>query len=105
MGAREYTEDERRDMLRAIDERRGKWVDLDPDSEIAAIGSRRGLDKDQSYGLFKQLVDEGYVDPGRIFGSGGAMPGRTSRVVGRGTNMRAIGDDVRLTGKGQAEIE
>jgi hypothetical protein len=33
------------------------------------------------------------------------MPGRTSRVVGREDNMTLIGDEVRLTDKGRAEIE
>jgi hypothetical protein len=33
------------------------------------------------------------------------MPGSKSRIVGRGENMRVIGDDVRLTGKGRAEIQ
>jgi hypothetical protein len=50
-------------------------------------------------------VDEGFVDPGRAYRAGGAMPGSTSRIVGREDNMTLIGDDVRLTGKGRAEIE
>jgi hypothetical protein len=33
------------------------------------------------------------------------MPGSTSRIVGREENMTVIGDDVRLTGKGRAEIQ
>jgi hypothetical protein len=32
------------------------------------------------------------------------MPGSISRIVGREENMTLIGDDVRLTGKGQAEV-
>jgi hypothetical protein len=33
------------------------------------------------------------------------MPGSISRIVGRLENMTVIGDDVRLTGKGRAEIQ
>jgi hypothetical protein len=69
------------------------------------IGENIGLSEDQSYELFGHLVDEGFVDPGRAYGSGGAMPGSTSRIVGREENMTVIGDDVRLTSKGRAEIQ
>jgi hypothetical protein len=62
------------------------------------------LSEDQSYELFRQLVDESFLDPGRAYRAGGAMPGSTSRIVGREENMTVIGDDVRLTGKGRAEI-
>jgi hypothetical protein len=50
-------------------------------------------------------VDEGFVDAGRAYRAGGAMPGSTSRIVGREGNMTVIGDDVRLTSKGRAEIQ
>jgi hypothetical protein len=33
------------------------------------------------------------------------MPGSISRIVGREENMTVIGDDVRLTSKGRAEIQ
>ena len=102
MSAR-FTEKQRKGMLTAVHEREGSWGDVDPDTEITSIGSNIGLSEDESYELFKRLVDEGYIDPGRIYSAGGAMPGRTSRVVGRGDNMTAIGDEVWLTGKGQAE--
>jgi hypothetical protein len=69
------------------------------------IGEGIGLSEDQSYELFGQLVDEGFVDPGRAYRAGGAMPGSISRIVGREENMTVIGDDVRLTSKGRAEIE
>jgi hypothetical protein len=49
------------------------------------------------------LVDEGFVDPGRAYRAEGAMPGSTSRIVGREDSMTVIGDDVRLTSKGRAE--
>ena len=64
-----------------------------------------GLSEDQSYELFGHLVDDGLVDPGRAYRVGGAMPGSTSRIVGREENMTLKGDDVRLTGKGRAEIQ
>ena len=67
--------------------------------------SEIGLSEDQSYELFGHLVDEVFVDPGRAYGSGGAMPGNISRVVGREENMTVIGDDVRLTSKGRVEIQ
>jgi hypothetical protein len=50
-------------------------------------------------------VDEGFLDPGRAYQAGGAMPGSISRIVGREENMTVIGDDVRLTGKGRTEIQ
>ena len=102
---RDFTDDQRKAMLRAIHEREGRWGELDPDTEVARIGQGIGLSEDQSYQLFGHLVDEGFVDPGRAYRAGGAMPGRTSRVVGREENMTVIGDDVRLTGKGRAEIQ
>lgn len=104
MAPRGFTDDQRKAMLRAIHEREGVWDQVDPDSEIANIGEGIGLSEDESFALFKLLVDEHYVDPGRILQAGGAMPGRTGRVVGREDNMTMIGDDVRLTGKGRAEI-
>jgi hypothetical protein len=101
---REFTDEQRKGMLRAIHEREGRWDEVDPDTEVAGIGVKIGLSEDDSYGLFGQLVDEGYVDPGRVLGAGGAMPGHASRIVGRGDSMTVIGDELRLTDKGRAEI-
>jgi hypothetical protein len=98
-----FSDEQRKAMLTGVHEREGSWSDVDPDTEITSIGSHIGLSEDESYELFKRLVVEGYIDPGRVLRAGGAMPGRTSRVVGRGANMMAIGDDVRLTDKGQVE--
>jgi len=92
-------------MLKAIHEREGGWNEVDPDTEVARIGEGIGLSEDQSYELFGQLVDEGFVDPGHAYRAGGAMPGSTSRIVGREEYMTLIGDDVRLTSKGRAEIQ
>jgi hypothetical protein len=100
-----FTDDQRKAMLGAIQEREGGWDEVDPDTELARIGEGIGLSQDQSYELFGQLVDEGFVDPGRAYRTGGAMPGSTSRIVGREENMTVIGDDVRLTSKGQAVIQ
>ena len=105
MERRESTDDQRNAMLRAINEREGRWDEIDPDTEVARIGEGIGLSEDQSYELFGHLVDEGFLDPGRAYRAGGAMPGSISRIVGREENMTVIGDDVRLTGKGRAEIQ
>ncbi len=102
---KEFTDNQRKAMLRAIREREGSWDAVDPDTEIARIGNDIGLGEDESFALFKLLVDEHHVDPGRVLQAGGAMPGRTSRVVGREHYMTVIGDDVRLTDRGQAEVE
>jgi hypothetical protein len=91
-------------MLRAINEREGRWDEVDPDTEVARIGNEIGLSEDQSYELFGHLVEEDFLDAGRAYRAGGAMPGSTSRIVGRKENMTVIGDDVRLTSKGRAEI-
>jgi hypothetical protein len=101
----EFADHQRREMLTAIHEREGRWDEVDPDTEIAHVGNEIGLSEDQSYELFGHLVDEGFLDPGRAYGAGGAMPGSASRIVGREENMTVIGDDVRLTGKGRAEIQ
>jgi hypothetical protein len=103
--SREPTDEQRKAMLRAIHEREGTWDEVDPDTEVARIGEGIGLSEDQSYELFGQLVDQGFVDPGRAYQAGGAMPGSTSRIVGREENMTVIGDDVRLTGQGRAVIQ
>ena len=105
MQPRNSTDDQRKAMLRAVHEREGRWDGVDPDTEVALIGEGIGLSEDQSYELFGHLVDEGFLDPGRAYRSGGAMPGSTSRIVGREGNMTLIGDDVRLTSKGRAEIQ
>jgi hypothetical protein len=101
----EFADHHRREMLTAIHEREGKWDEVDPDTEVARIGKEIGLSEDQSYELFGHLVDEGFLNPGRAYRAGGAMPGSISRVVGREENMTVIGDDVRLTSKGRAEIQ
>jgi hypothetical protein len=101
---RDSTDDQRKVMLRAIHEREGRWDEVDPDTEIAGIGEGIGLSEDQSYELFGQLVDEGFVDPGRAYRAGGAMPGSISRIVGREENMTVIGDELRLTDKGRSEV-
>ena len=105
MAPQEFTDDQRKAMLSAIHEREGGWDRVDPDTEITSIGEGIGLSKDESFALFKLLVDEHYVDPGRILQAGGAMPGRTGRIVGREDNMTVIGDDVRLTDRGRTEIQ
>ena len=46
-------------MIRTIHEREGRWDEVDPDTEVARIGSEIGLSEDQSYELFGHLVDEG----------------------------------------------
>jgi hypothetical protein len=99
-----FADHQRKAMLGAIHEREGRWDQIDPDTEVARMGNNIGLSEDQSYELFGQLVDEGFLDPGRAYQAGGAMPGSTSRIVGREDNMTVIGDDLRLTAKGRAEI-
>jgi hypothetical protein len=101
----EFADHQRKAMLRAIQEREGRWDEVDPDTEVARIGNEIGLSEDQSYELFGHLVDQGFVDPGRAYRAGGAMPGSISRIVGREENMTVIGDDVRLTSNGRAEIQ
>ena len=104
MAQQGFADHQRKAMLGAIHEREGRWDQLDPDTEVARMGNNIDLSEDQSYELFGQLVDEGFVDPGRAYQAGGAMPGSISRIVGREDNMTVIGDDVRLTSKGRAEI-
>ena len=104
MAQQGFADHQRKAMLGAIHEREGRWDQLDPDTEVARMGNNIDLSEDQSYELFGQLVDEGFVDPGRAYQAGGAMPGSISRIVGREDNMTVIGDDVRLTAKGRAEI-
>jgi hypothetical protein len=101
----EFADQQRREMLGAIHKREGRWDEVDPDTEVARIGNEIGLSEDRSYELFGHLVDEGFLDPGHAYQAGGAMPGSISRVVGREGNMTVIGDDVRLTSKGRAEIQ
>ena len=105
MAQQRFADHQRKAMLRAIQERKGRWDRVDPDTEIASIGEGIGLSEDQSYELFGHLVDEGFLDAGRAYRAGGAMPGGISRIVGREENMTVIGDDVRLTRKGRAEIQ
>ena len=105
MAHQRFADYQRKPMLRAIHEREGGWDEVDPDTEVALIGEEIGLSEDQSYELFGRLVDEGFVDAGRAYRAGGAMPGSVSRIVGREENMTVIGDDVRLTSKGRAEIQ
>ena len=101
----DFADHHRKAMLRAFQKREGRWDEVDPDTEVAHIGNEIGFSEDQSYELFGHLVEEGFLDPGRAYQAEGAMPGSTSRIVGREENMTVIGDDVRLTGKGRAEIQ
>jgi len=101
----EFADHQRKAMLRAIQEREGISGDVDLDTEVARIGNEIGLSEDKSYELFGHLVDEGFVDPGRAYRAGGAMPGSINRIIGREENMTVIGDDVRLTSKGRAVIQ
>ena len=101
MAHQRFADHQRKAMLRAIHEREGRWDEVDSDTEVAGIG----LGTDESFALFGHLVDEGFVDPGRAYRAGGAMPGSISRIVGREENMTVIGDDVQLTSKGRAEIQ
>jgi hypothetical protein len=66
----EFADNQRREMLRAIHEREGRWDEIDPDTEVARIGSEIGLSGDRSYELFGHLVDEGFVDPVVLIGQG-----------------------------------
>ena len=100
----EFADHQRKAMLKDIHEREGRWDEVDPDTEVARIGEGIGLSEDQSYELFGQLVDEGFVDPGRAYRAGGAMPGSISRIVGREENMTVIGDELRLTDRGRSEV-
>ena len=97
----EFADHQRKAMLRAIHEREGRWDEVDPDTELARIGKEIGLSEDQSYELFGHLVDEGFVDAGRAYQAGGAMPGSISRVVGREENMTVIGETFALLAKGE----
>ncbi len=62
-----FTEEQRKAMLAAVHEREGSWGGVDPDTEITSVGSDIGLSEDESYELFKWLVDEGYIDSGRVY--------------------------------------
>jgi hypothetical protein len=105
MKLQDFTDGQRKAMLRGIHEREGRWDTVDPNAEVSRMAESIGLSEDESFALFKLLVDEHYVYPGRILQAGGAMPGRTSRVVGRSDVLTAIGDEVELTDKGRAELE
>ena len=43
-----FTDDRRKAMLSAIQEREGGWDEVDPDTELARIGEGIGLSEDQS---------------------------------------------------------
>ena len=77
----DFSDDQRKAMLRAIHEREGGWDEVDPDTEAAHIGNEIGLSEDQSYELFGHLVEEGFLDPGRAYQAGGAMPFGISRII------------------------
>ncbi len=79
----EFADEQRRAMLRAIHERGGTWDRVDPDTEVAGMGGEICLVAGTSYELFGQLVDEGYVDPGRVLRAGArcrATPAGSSGV-------------------------
>ncbi len=71
MEMHDSTDDQRKAMLRAIHEREGRWDEVDPDTELARIGNEISLSEDQSYELFGHLVDEGFVEAGRAYRTGG----------------------------------
>lgn len=98
-----FTDEQRKQMLQAVNEREGRWDQVDPNTEVANIGDAIGLSEDDSYALFKILVDEHYIDPGRILQAGGAMPSRTGRVVGTGTDLTPVGNNIRVMGMEEFE--
>jgi hypothetical protein len=102
--SQERADDQRKAMLRAIHEREGRWGSVDPNTEIATIGSAVGLSEDESFALFKQLVDGHYVDPGRVLQAGHAIRRGASQVVGREGALTPVSRDMRITDKGRAEL-
>jgi hypothetical protein len=98
---RDFTDNQRKEMLRAIHEREGEWDRVDPDTEIANIGEGIGLSEEESFALFKLLVDEHYVYPGVS-----CRPGVLCRDARAGssdvaTTLRLLGTTCGLTTRGE----
>lgn len=104
MKLEDFTNDQRRAMLAAIREREGGRSQADLDTGIVRNGTGVGLSEDESFALFKLLVDEHFVYPGRSL-QAGAMRRGTTQVVGRGDSLTVVGPNAHLTDKGRAEFE
>ena len=104
MRLQEFTADQRKAFLAAVQEREGKWDSVDPDAEIASIGAATGLSEEETFALIKQLVDEHSIDPGRVLQAGQTLRRGTSQVVGRDDILIPVGRDIRVTDKGRAEF-
>ncbi len=97
------TDEQRRAMLVAIHEREGRWGSIDAEKELISIGQDLGLDEDQSLDLFKQLVDEHYIDPGWVLQVPGSKE-RGGQFVGFDKINVTVGGGMKIIGPGRAEI-
>jgi hypothetical protein len=87
-------------MLRAIHEREDRWDEVDPDTEFASIGESIDLSEDESFALFKLLVDEHYVYPGRILHAGARCQGLRAVSSDVATILRQSGTTCGFTTRG-----
>jgi len=101
----DFTDEQRKAMLKGIHEREGKWNNVNIESELNEIGSTAELSLSSSAQLFKQLIDEHYIDTGRIFHAGGRVDSNSNgEAVDYGGILIPISYDMRLTDKGRAFI-
>ncbi len=101
------TDEQRKVVLKGIQEREGQWQDLDANAALEEIGTGAGLDDAEMAELFKNLVEENYVDSGRVIQSIEAVEAdkRNNEVINHGGLFLLIGYNMKLTDKGRAELD
>jgi hypothetical protein len=70
MDLQDSSDDRRRTFLAAVQEREGRWDLVDPDAEIVRNGNTVGLEEDEAFALFRLLIYEHCIDPGRVLQAG-----------------------------------
>ena len=102
----DFTDDQRKAMLKGTLEREGKWDSVNIKAELETMGRDAGLKGARSAQLFKTLVDEQCIDTGRILQAGERVEntepnGEAVDYVGM---LIHISYNMKLTDKGRAEL-
>lgn len=105
MSTQDFTNDQRKTMLEGIHEREGDWDKVNIDNELGEIGIAAGLDEDGTKQLFKVLIDEDYIDTGRMLQAGDAVRfERNSETIEYGGLLIPVSYNMKLTDRGKSYI-
>jgi hypothetical protein len=99
-----FTEEQLKTMLRGIHDRRDRWMDLNPAVEIVSMGEQVGLNRNESYDLFKHLLDEDLISTRFLRAGNDPSLGQEvgqRHLIWDGKEVR-LGHDLKLTTTGRS---